>query len=98
MSYSPFVWVEQIQTRISPELDMDLLRQRSDFIGELLRCSKDLLMSQEFEETMRQELSSLFDDPKMRRFVEIPDTQELRELLKQAEGICAEGLQSGEEG
>jgi exonuclease SbcD len=98
MSYSPFVWVEQIQTRISPELDMDLLRQRSDFMGELLRCSEDLLMSQEFEETMRQELSSLFDDPKMRRFVDIPDTQELRELLKQAEGICAEGLQSGEEG
>jgi exonuclease SbcD len=98
MSYSPFVWVEQIQTRITPELDMDLLRQRSDFTGELLRCSKDLLEGREFEETMRKELSSLFDDPKIRRFVDIPEAQELKELLKQAEGICAEGLQSEEEG
>jgi exonuclease SbcD len=96
MSYSPFVWVEQIETRIGPQLDMDLLKQGGDFMGELLRCSGELAESPGFEETMREELSSLFDDPKVRRFVEIPDAQELKDLLKQAEGICAEGLQSEE--
>jgi DNA repair exonuclease SbcCD nuclease subunit len=93
MSYSPFVWVEQIQTRVSPGQDMEVLRQGRDFLGELLRSSMDLVENKEFEGIIRGEISPLFDDPRFRRFGEVPDTRELKELVREAEGICAEGLQ-----
>jgi DNA repair exonuclease SbcCD nuclease subunit len=93
-SYAPLVWVEQLQLRTGPELDMETLRQAKDFLGELLRCSLELGRRDSFDEAVRQELSSLFDDPKARRFLARVEERELRDFLEEAEGLCVQGLQS----
>lgn len=112
LSYSPLVWVEQLQLRTGPELDLEALRQEKDFLGELLRCSGELVASvslpenvsppgsvspprdESFGDAVREELASLFDDPKARRFLAGVQDRELQDFLEQAEGLCAQNLQS----
>jgi exonuclease SbcD len=92
MSYSPFVWIEQIKLSINPELDLTSWMKEGDFIGELLRYSHEISEDEHFEELARKELAPLFDDPRARRFIDFPNRDKLRNLLKEAEEICAESL------
>lgn len=96
ISYSPSVWVEQIVLRISPEFDSVDLMKGHDFIGELLRYSDELSKDRNLEELVKEDLSSLLDDYRTRRFIDLPDGRRLRDLLKEAEMICLQKLQ-GEE-
>ncbi|MGD2125677.1 MAG: DNA repair exonuclease [Desulfobacteraceae bacterium] len=92
MSYNPYLWVEQVRLGIKPELDMAALIEGKDFVGELLRYARELSEGDSFEEQMIAELSPLFEDPRVRKFLDSPNSEELRELLGQAEAICAESL------
>ncbi len=97
MSCSPFVWIEQLRLRITPELDLDARMKEGDFLGELLRYSRELSEDLEFEELAKKELSSLFEDTRADRFIDYPDRQELRDLLRKAEEICWENLHGEED-
>ena len=46
---------------------------------------------------IKLEFPPLFDDARVRRFIEMPNQERLRELLKKADEICWEGLQVEEE-
>ena len=96
MSYSPFVWVEQFQLRVSPELDQTERMKEKDFVGELLRYSQEFTEDKHFEELVRKELTALVEDSRVSRFFDLPDSNKLKDLLKEAEKICLENLQ-GEE-
>jgi len=39
---SPFVWLEQIDLKCGPSVDLDLLAAREDFVGCVVRAAKDL--------------------------------------------------------
>ena len=97
MSYSPFVWVEHIKLRIVPELDLSFRKGQRDFIGELIRYSSELSEDETFEESVKNEVSMLFDDPRVRRFIDLPGAPRLKELLKDAEMMCLQELY-GEDG
>jgi DNA repair exonuclease SbcCD nuclease subunit len=85
MSCSPFVWIEQLRLRITPELDLDARMKEGDFLGELLRYSRELSED------------SLFEDTRAGRFIDYPNRQELRDLLRKAEEICWENLHGEED-
>jgi DNA repair exonuclease SbcCD nuclease subunit len=96
MSQSPFVWVEKIQLRITPELDLEARMEERDFLGDLLRYSRELSKDKHFEERVREDLALLFQDSKARRFLDFPTAMQLKDLLGEAEKICVESLH-GEE-
>lgn len=97
MSYTPYVWIEQVQLDVKPELELNTLRRGQDFIGEMLLSSKELAESHHFEKQMQRELSSLFQDPRVRRFVDMPNMEALKNLLGKAEGLCVDSLLTEEE-
>ncbi|MBU2499544.1 MAG: DNA repair exonuclease, partial [Proteobacteria bacterium] len=97
MSYTPYVWIERIETKIRPALDLTGLMKGQDFVGKLLRYSREFSADEDFQGLATKELSALFDDPRIRRFIDPPGTERLETLLREAEALCVEGLQ-GEEG
>jgi len=92
MSYTPYVWIEQVETKIRPALNMADLMRGKDFVGKLLRYSRELSESQQLQALAERELSPLFDDPRIRRFIDPPGAEDLGSLLGEAEALCAEGL------
>jgi DNA repair exonuclease SbcCD nuclease subunit len=96
-SYSPFVWAEKISLDAGPEIDLDELMKRGDFLGELLRYSKDLSEDSKIEGLLSDELSPLIENARARRFLNTPDENKLKNLLKEAEKICVQILQNTED-
>ena len=95
-SYSPSVWVEQVQLRVGPEIDPVVRMEERDFLGDLLRYSQELLGKRNFGELVREDLAPLFESSRIRRYINSPDDHELKALLEEATRICLEGLH-GEE-
>ena len=73
-------------------LDLSGRIKKQDFIGELLRYSRELLEEENFEELVKNEVFPLFNDSRIRRFIDLPDTRKLRELLEESEMNCVQGL------
>jgi exonuclease SbcD len=95
LSGSPFVWVEQVRVDVTPERDVKALTEANDFVGELLRVSRELLREENLAGLLEEELALLFEDPRARRFLARPDAERLKALLGKAEGLCVDDL-SGE--
>ncbi|MCJ7593979.1 MAG: hypothetical protein MUO52_04305, partial [Desulfobacterales bacterium] len=96
--YTPYVWIEQVEAKIRPALNMADLMRGKDFVGKLLRYSRELSEGEHLQALAERELSPLFDDPRIRRFIDPPGSEDLGSLLGEAEALCAEGLRGeGEE-
>ncbi|MCJ7594385.1 MAG: DNA repair exonuclease, partial [Desulfobacterales bacterium] len=81
MSYTPYVWIEQVETKIRPALNMADLMRGKDFVGKLLRYSRELSEGEHLQALAERELSPLFDDPRIRRFIDPPGSEDLGSLL-----------------
>jgi hypothetical protein len=92
MAFTPFIWIEQIRGAVNPPLDLETRREEGSFLGELLRYSRELDHDPELSTLLREELSPLFDDRRIRRFIDFPSRDTLVRLLKEAEWVCAENL------
>jgi len=97
MAFTPFIWIEQIKGAVNPLLDLEMRREEGSFLGELLRYSKELVHDPELSSLLREELSPLFDDRRIRRFIESPSRDTLVRLLNEAEWVCAENLSERDE-
>jgi DNA repair exonuclease SbcCD nuclease subunit len=95
-SYSPSVWVEQIQISVGPDIDPVVRMKERDFLGDLIRYSQELLGERHLAELLREDLAPLFESSRIHRYLDSPGDRELRELLEEAERICLENLH-GEE-
>jgi exonuclease SbcD len=91
--FSPQVWIEKIESRAKTPFDIPSLLKNSDFVGELLRLSKELSENDHFEEIIEDDISMLFNDPKAHRFLKPPDLDRLKELLNDAVMICLAELE-----
>lgn len=90
--YSPYVWIDRIKLRAGPALDPTILMKQQDFIGELLRYSNELYEMQDLNSPIKKDLTTLFENPRARKFLDLPDNQKLKDLLKEAEKMCLQGL------
>ncbi|MBN1106813.1 MAG: DNA repair exonuclease [Deltaproteobacteria bacterium] len=95
LSGSPVVWVEQVRIGVTPERDVKVLMEANDFVGELLRVSREHLGEEDLAGLLDEDLNSLFEDPRARRFLVRPDAEGLKALLMKAEGICVDHLAGG---
>jgi hypothetical protein len=92
----PPVWIDRIQLRIRPEMDVEAIIGEDGFIGEILRVARDLEAQEDLRAFFKGELKSLFQSPKFRRFLDDPDSNTIREWLEKAQGICLDQLMDGE--
>ena len=95
-SYSPPVWVEQIHLGVGPDVDPMVRMKERDFLGDLLRYSRELLGKRDLGALVKEDLAPLFESTRIHRYLDSPGDRELRELLEEAERICLENLH-GEE-
>jgi len=95
-SYSPSVWVEQIHLSVGPDIDPMVRMKERDFLGDLIRYSRELLAERDLGALLREDLAPLFESARIHRYLDSPGDRELRGLLEEAERICLESLH-GEE-
>ena len=78
--------MEKIALEAGPKIDLDDLIEKRDFLGELLRYSNDI-SGYNLAELLRDELSPLFENPRARRFLDLPDEDKLKRLFHLYNGI-----------
>lgn len=88
------LWVEQVEIRTASPVDVDSRRQAADFVGEVLRI---IHRQREQPEALQEVLGELYEDRRVRRFLESPDREELLRLLGEAETRCLDYLVAEEE-
>nr|HID60170.1 DNA repair exonuclease [Desulfobacterales bacterium] len=81
----PLIWIERIEPRTRPEVDIAARRQAEDFIGEFLRVSQNLKEDDRLWPMLREELSELISSRRGLRFLKMPDDEELINLIEEAE-------------
>jgi len=95
-SYFPSVWVEQILLSVSPDIDPMARMKERDFLGDLIRYSRELMGEKHLGALVREDLAPLFESARIQRYIDVPGDRQLRELLEEAERICLENLHGGE--
>ena len=80
---SNFVWSESIQDRTGRPVDLDELRHQENLLGDFLRLSAECHPT--LLEELRASLNVLFHDPRVRRYMQLPDDDHLRQLVLEAE-------------
>ncbi len=89
---SPFVWVEDIEVRTRPEVDVSVRRKAPDFLGELLGISHEIKDRGDFHQ-VEEALLPLFSHYKLSKIVETLTEEELKRLVEDAELICLDLLE-----
>ncbi len=91
---SPFVWVDKIESRARPALDLNILAKRDDFVGELVRFSRAFAENENPAALLHDDISALFDNIRAHKYLNKPDSRRLKELLDDALMICLRGLEA----
>lgn len=95
----PFVWVQEIAERCRPEVDVERRREADDFLGEVLRQvaeMEDILDTSEdgrMPPELLEPLQTLLSHRRASRFLDPPEDEEARDLLREAERICLDLLE-----
>jgi DNA repair exonuclease SbcCD nuclease subunit len=89
---SPPVWIDRIRLRTRPEINLEAVMAEDDFLGEIVRCVRDLETDADPLAFFEQDLKTLYQSPKVRRYLEYPDKNTFREWLERAQGVCLHHL------
>ena len=90
-----FVWTESFIDNTDPEIDRAALLQEENLLGDFLRLAEtdDETTLEEF----RRAMGEVFDDPRIRRFMDAPTDEQLREWIRAAERLGIDRLLKGNE-
>ncbi len=90
----PFVWIQEIEFHCRPEIDVEERRKGGDFLGQVLRISREL--RDEPTKARQRELSDLLSNRAVRGAVEGFSDDEIRTMVERAESICIDALEADE--
>jgi DNA repair exonuclease SbcCD nuclease subunit len=90
-----FVWSESVQDLTGRDLDLELLRQEENLLGDFLRLAGQA--DEPRLEEIRAVLSPLFEDPRTRRYLKQPESDRLRGWLQASEQLGVDRLMTGDE-
>lgn len=93
----PFVWLDSINTRTRPEIDIEMRRASEDIVGDCLRLIQEYQSDTKNLETLRKYLSDLYNDRRCRQYIKMPGDDELLLMLDSAESLCLDKLLSEED-
>lgn len=95
MAADPLVWVQALDNRTRPELDLDRRARSQDLVGQMLTVSRELGAGA-IEETLAPVLSALYEDGQARRALEPLTAEALKAILADAELLCLDQLEKDE--
>jgi DNA repair exonuclease SbcCD nuclease subunit len=86
----PFAWCERVTAATGSPIDRNALRQGSDFVGDLLRLIDELKPDDATIAALSATLSELYERGNARQYLRdgMPDNDEIRTLLAEAEELC----------
>jgi exonuclease SbcD len=93
MAEDPFVWIEKIETRCGPEIDLEKRRGDDDLLGQLLRISSKARESEDMTERLAPALVDLHGNARAEKALEDLSPEELRGILAEAESLCVDMLE-----
>ena len=88
----PFVWLQEIDFRCRPEIDVEERRKGADFLAQVLRISGEL--AHEPAKARQGELSDLLANRAAAGAVEGFTDDEVRGMVERAELICIDALEA----
>jgi exonuclease SbcD len=86
---APPLWIEGIQVHTRSPIDLDARRNSADFLGEVLRLIEN---SRQNPGGLQEMINELYNDRRVRRFLEIPAEEDLVEILAEVESMCLDEL------
>ena len=87
---TPFVWVERISDRTGPQIDIDALTDRDDFVGAVMKRSIAVLEEDSSETKLRDSLSNVLAQRRFSGILEMPDDPQLADIVDAARWELAE--------
>lgn len=87
-----FVWVESLVDNTTPPLDRKSLRERKDFVGDLLKLFEEYYQDEAEMATLQESLAPLFASPRGRKLLQPFEAEHLLDLIKKAETLCLDKL------
>lgn len=94
-SGSGFVWSESLVDETARDLDIETMRQEENLLGDFLR------LAEEAPDSLVQELgdviSSLYDDPRIHRYLDSPHETQIRQWIQSAERLGIDRLLTTDE-
>lgn len=96
LSETPFVWVEKIENRCRPHIDIEKRKKIPDLLGDVLRISSEIRDTPPLTEGLEDTLKDLYLHSKGKKFLETFDQESLRHLLDDAERFCIDRLGESE--
>jgi len=86
----PFIWCERIRASTASLIDREQQRQRSDFVGDLIRLCDELQGTPDSLSELRENLQELYARGNAGRYLRqyAPTEDDLRELMVSAEAAC----------
>ena len=92
---SPFVWVQELLFDCRPEIDLDKRRQGQDFLGQVLRISKELSEDKDGMKRLLDEgLDELYRNRRAAKCLQVVTDWEVKQMLKSAELLCIQMLET----
>jgi len=102
-SEKPFVWVQELTSDCTPEIDLRRRSEIEDFLGRVLQLGleiEDGVRKEDGEPTLtgplKEVLDELFEHRRFSKFAEWPDREGLLQILREAELLCVDLLESPE--
>ena len=98
----PFVWLQKLEMNCLPEINLEKRRGIDDLLGQVLRQSEDYGRldirkendQQKLFEILMPALHELYHNSRAEKVLDSLSPQELRKILKEAELLCADLLDS----
>ena len=91
----PFVWVERLESRCRPEMDLARRQEQGDLLGTALKVAAELLDSDQLATQMAPALEDLFQHRRAGKALDELSATELRALVDEARWLCVELLEGG---
>lgn len=86
----PFIWLERIADRTAPEVDIDALARREDFVGAVMKRAGTVLDGTGSDEALRASLAVVLGQRRFAGVLGEPRDEELAELVEAARWELAE--------
>ncbi len=92
---SPFVWIKDIVLATTTLQSLEALSSRDDLLGETLRLAHTIGSNDESLQTfMQTSLAQLYTHNKAKHILEIPEGQDAKNLLEEAQRLCVDMMES----
>ena len=91
---APFAWCERVRLKTAPAFERERYIVGQDFLADVLHLIDDIAGDDEQLAMLRSPLQPLFAHDRVKRYLRdaVPDNDELRTLLREAESLCMEQL------